>query len=934
MKKIFLLTILIFALGKAQIERNFGDTPEPMPSVSSFSSYVNTPISLSTGIPNISIPLFSLSTGNQNLALPVVLSYHPYNAIGSKADSEVGLGWSLLKGGVISRGINNTVDEALSDPSKSDYKKNVFDDIYYYDIPGNSGKFKFVRDTINNTFSLNNISGNNIKIEYTRDPNNATLILNSFKITDDKGFKYIFDDYSISRYDIGYKGFNYKSAFFLTKIIDENDIVVANFGYQKNSKYKGDSTVLLYQNCKLENISTQYGKIAFEYTYSNFSETTGKGDPYQLNAVSLSDAASHLIAKYKLVYSSFHSYALTKNNNEDKRILTDVKKLDKNGQVIETRTFEYDQYGSETNYSPSGNPSEYGNFLCPSGNHKNPGSFTLGLLKKMILPEGGYVIYNFEAGEIYYDNSYLQLNNNEITDPRIQFLNLANTTNFDTNVTRDYTFQVTGTKRFFMAQLTENVYIISNPHGDIIIPPTYKLLNSSGAEINAYTNNCTDVKYYNLTPGTYTLKISGNGDGSIKAYSIATLSPPYKNSFQNEVPRIANIKYYSSSNSLKKSVSYSYDSFTNPNDSSGQEFTNEVCNFDDYVSSFILYTNVKETYGGESENIGYSKYYFKTPNDYSVSGDFFYKPYYNIVTSGVLTKKETFNQQNQLISDDNMEYVLEEINNVPEYLICGSYKSKTSWMKSSKTISKTYYDNGSSLQNTTETSFNADNFQPSLIKETTSEGKVTEKKMYYASDLDNIRLTNANMIAIPLRTEVKVNGALVSKAETKYDDASNLYPSSVVSYDMQNQNQVTAITLDKYDEKGNLVQVSDKSNVPVTTIWGYNKTQPIAKIEGLAYQQVISLQTVIAAINASNADADNPAGESSLLQALENLRKDAVLKNYSVTTYTYDPLVGMTNSISPNGVKTTYLYDNANRLVKITDANGKTLKEYQYNYKH
>ncbi|WP_294302300.1 hypothetical protein [uncultured Chryseobacterium sp.] len=89
-----------------------------------FSSYVNTPISLSTGIPNISIPLFTLPTGSANVDISTGLSYHPYNAIGNKPGSEVGLGWSLLKGGVISRIISGMVDEELSDPNKANYKKN------------------------------------------------------------------------------------------------------------------------------------------------------------------------------------------------------------------------------------------------------------------------------------------------------------------------------------------------------------------------------------------------------------------------------------------------------------------------------------------------------------------------------------------------------------------------------------------------------------------------------------------------------------------------------------------------------------------------------------------------------------------------------------------------------------------------------------------
>jgi YD repeat-containing protein len=931
MKKTFLLFIMIFNLGFSQ--RNFGDTSEPLPSVSSFSSYVNTPVSLSTGVPNISLPLFTLSTGSSNVTIATVLSYHPYNAIGNKPGSEVGLGWSLSKGGVISRVVNGDVDEKFSNPAKSDYKKNVFDDVYYYDIPGESGKFRLMRDTLNNTFSLNNISGNNVKIEYTRESNNATLILNSFTITDDTGVKYIFEDYAVARNDIGAAALIYKSAFFLTRIVDKNNLVAASFNYRKDTKYSGN--IIMYQTCKLQSISTQYGKIALGYLYEEYRETAGKDDPYQLETVSLSDASSRLLSTYRLKYSSFstNNPIQVQSSNKDKRILTDLVKLDKNGQLIETRQFEYDQLGSETNYSPSGNPDEYGNFLCPDINQKNPRMFTLGLLKKMTLPEGGYVIYNFEAGETYLDSSVLQFNNDKITHPDIQFLSLAKTVDFDTHISRDYTFQVTQAKKFFVTQLTEDVYTIPDIHGDIVVSPTHKLLNALATEMQGFSD-CEGTKYYNLVPGTYTFKIAGNGNGSIKAYSIANIAPPYKNRELSEIPRIAGISYYVPHGILKKSVTYQYDSFDQPNNSSGQMFSNEVCSDEDYIGGSILYQNVKEIYKGEAGTMGYTKYYFKIPDEYQVNANILYKPYYNMVSSGVLKKKEVFNPQHQILSDENTEYIFEEVPGTPEYTLCGGYRSKTAWMKSSVIVSKTFFDNGSSLQSSTETYCSAVNFQPVLVRETAPDGKITEKKISYATDLGNTRLTGARMISVPLRTEVTVNGLPVSKVETRYDSPANLYPSSVIGYNMQNQVQLTAATFDIYDNQGNPVQVMDKTGVPVVTLWGYHQTQAIAKITGLPYSQIKDLQTVTAAIAASDADADDPAQEASLLQALENLRRDPVLRNNSVMTSTYDPLIGITNSVTANGIRTIYQYDSAGRLIKVADGNGKTLKEYQYNYKH
>ncbi|MFH6986042.1 hypothetical protein [Marinoscillum luteum] len=68
------------------------------------------PIRRETGVPNISIPIFTAKSGE--LSLPISLSYH---AGGNKVDdiaSWVGLGWNLNAGGMISRTIRGTLDES------------------------------------------------------------------------------------------------------------------------------------------------------------------------------------------------------------------------------------------------------------------------------------------------------------------------------------------------------------------------------------------------------------------------------------------------------------------------------------------------------------------------------------------------------------------------------------------------------------------------------------------------------------------------------------------------------------------------------------------------------------------------------------------------------------------------------------------------------
>ena len=51
-----------------------------------------------------------------------------------------------------------------------------------------------------------------------------------------------------------------------------------------------------------------------------------------------------------------------------------------------------------------------------------------------------------------------------------------------------------------------------------------------------------------------------------------------------------------------------------------------------------------------------------------------------------------------------------------------------------------------------------------------------------------------------------------------------------------------------------------------------------------------------------------------------------------MTTYTYDPLVGMTSQCDANNKITYYEYDSFNRLKTIRDQDGKVIKTIDYQY--
>jgi hypothetical protein len=154
-------------------------------------------------------------------------------------------------------------------------------------------------------------------------------------------------------------------------------------------------------------------------------------------------------------------------------------------------------------------------------------------------------------------------------------------------------------------------------------------------------------------------------------------------------------------------------------------------------------------------------------------------------------------------------------------------------------------------------------------------------------------------------------------------------------------------TFDLYDDKGNILQYTPKDGIPVTTIWGYNQTRPIAKIEGITYAQLASIFSfpntnvgykILQIVTNSDLDTNDTYENQTFIPSLNTFRQSiqGQGQGYKITTYAYDPLVGVKTIVPPSGIKQYYIYDTAGRLkeVRENDINGNILKEYNYNYKH
>ncbi len=226
----------------------------------------------------------------------------------------------------------------------------------------------------------------------------------------------------------------------------------------------------------------------------------------------------------------------------------------------------------------------------------------------------------------------------------------------------------------------------------------------------------------------------------------------------------------------------------------------------------------------------------------------------------------------------------------------------------------------------------------------------------FVQDLVNINKINTPVISKNYKGELdlinhdQTQTYLINSTKVSFKkDASsnNFIMPKTVQTSIGNNPYIDGTTNDLFDDKGNLLQYTPKDGVPVTIIWGYNQTKPIAKIEGINYEQLASIfgfpntnigyKTLQIVMN-SDLDINDTYENQTFIPSLNSFKQTVQSQgiDYKVTAYAYDPLVGVKTIIPPSGVKQYYVYDSSGRLKEIreNDINGNILKEYNYNYKH
>ena len=902
------------------------------PSAASVGSFIDAPVALSTGIADISVPFFSLSSKNPEISLNIGISYHPNNSGKQQRASDVGAGWSLFGSTCL---IYRDVNPGSGQPSEA----------YYYNFLGKNGKFLLKTDDVGQKYIVP-LGQTKLRISYNQSNN-------SFQIIDELGNIFFFDVK-----DKAYYGHNnpteYTSSYYLSKVKDvlQNDLLLFTY---REERYTIPQSFKRVNSFKLTKVaSPDIGSLDFGYNFDTalFNKIS---DPFQLQSVELKNIAGKTIQKYTLqsdtggyIYHDLNISSCGPDSSDsgiyDKRVLRSVRKYGSATEYEQT-SFEYKATPFDENYWT------YLKCQCFYSEPENPKYWGIGLLSTIQYPTGGKTRYEFEPNTYFVkktnvydpfgdDFSTSYINSSFLDDRDAQILEDVGTFSFDSHNGNTGTFQLstnpddTQGNSYLMYCVNVDVLYTDGPIWEPGIP--------TNADVKITPGGYDNAGHEFFMPGSNSYQILGTGGaGTVNVKRIRYKSLPLPNYTTGKGVRIKKIEFLANGAVVDSETRhYSYQKFNDNTLTSGIYHR-----MDD--NGPVVYRNVKETVG---QNKGSVKYYFKTledsPDNLDADGNFTSTNllHYNILRNGLLDKKEVLDAANSLVAkeENTFEFTptggffkLDEFSN--GHLIQNSVITK-------QTNISTSFVGSDAISATTESVRRPLDLNITSKKNITAEGDVIEESYSYPRDA-SIRLWAAGIKDRLIGSETKKNGVIVSKAQTLYDNTAHYYPTSQLGYLPDDLSQsVKNVIYDIYDEKGNIVQyrtfpdAADAAGFPVTMIWGYHKTMPIAKIEGAKLSD-IPAYLIDAIVNASNADADalpatEAAKENDLIIALNTFRNDPVLKSFIITAYTHDPLVGTTTMISPGGMTEKYKYDSFNRLAKVIDTNGVTVKEYKYNYKN
>ncbi len=933
---------------------------QPAPETAALFRYQEYPVDYSTGLPQISIPLYEVKNGD--LSIPISISYHASGCRVSDQDGPIAVGWSLNAGGMISRTVKGSPDFGggatrnypFPDPFITNginpngnlddlaYVERIthFDknpdlvtqvdwldgeyDIFSYSFGGNSGKFIFKDEGGIKTPILLPYKPFNIT------PNIGYHSLGSIDVLDDKGVLYSFEGTeSYSTPEIG----TARTAYTIKEILSANKTDTITFGYQtfNQKRLSIDQNIVLEDsfanfpndaNYQINHTLNQSNNLQ-QYNISRLTEIDfGLGKVWihlvdeddLIEYIEITDNHGNTIRTIEFFRSLLHSLSEVAYTTHS---LDRIVIKDKTGNAIEEYSFEYypTSYVGGSNqinvrhkdwwgyYNASGehemvprhenlqvqNPTyvsnEYGLGNVNADREPDLDALKSGVLKQIIYPTGGTTEF------VYEHNKYQSLFTGEIKDgPGLRIAQII--TNDQNGTTHTKTFKY---------GIEESGY--------------------SFIDMEPYLGYMKDVYRYDFFFGNQYYRHRIFYSGFIPQLQEIAQRPI----IYTEVAVYNGTPY----DNIGKTI-YNYDRI--PWAPSGLGGTQKL-----HIYDYNYWNNASLQKKTDFVNLDESNYQKRkeTINSYVVNtSEYIYGLH--------IQRNHIFPETDRVFpGGPYAESYAVDVVGLPVYQY-GEYRIPVGIKNLTSTTEIEYHENGSEISKVTNYTYN-DHQLISQTSHSTSDGETLDRQIKYPFDdvsgdpvLNQMTAADINMLNYPIeQTEVR-NDLHTKSTQTLYDiweNPNSLIVPHIVGTKKGEDAYEPRLQFHEYNSKGRLLEASKENGTHISYIWGYQDQYPIAKIENANYAEVEpyvdNLKTK------SNNDDDRTIGytgnEGALRQDLDALRQ--ALQEALITTYTYDPLIGITSITDPRGYTIYYHYDDFNRLEFVKDAEGNLVSENKYHYK-
>jgi YD repeat-containing protein len=981
----FLLLISLRGSGQGSGNAKLSFVPPASPEAATLGKFINYPVSYNAGLPDISVPLYEIKAGD--ITIPITLSYH---ASGNKVNDKgswVGLGWSLQINPIITRKLNGFNDEGgylantllgTGQTGNQFYKERIMNgdgltdedpDDFYYSLLGKSGRFNYRKDCL--SCSTHGIS----TFPYTQDKI-ADLGNMIFDVTDENGIYYRFGQSlsGASTVEHDLNGVNINSK--VTEIISSTSKDTVYFKYENHPTYirtggtndyfsielPENKTIFYMENLcdgrptyksliseaingtlrrkyisvwdqqqyEFENCPTYISlpgagngindpkMLKYIYFPGGYLEITGT--PTRLERIRIHDGNGGVAIKE-------FKFNLSNNSASNGRnLLNSVEIMDGNGSPVQKYQFSYsggfavpdtdphtDHWGY---YNGSVNPISMGMNSTPSVNvtAAQYDGFNLSYL-------------DFVAGSAIKDANLLDTQNGVLTS--ITFPTGGKTEfTYELNRYIDMQDQISDAGGLRIAGITEY-----DEQNHIALKRLFKYgINENGA---GYIKDIPDIEdYLKETYKTYFPNHTGNMSLNTTRQVKTWYSQPVVDLFHAQgapvlYPEVAEYIYttdpitYEPVFEVGKTV-YKYN--VEPMRERGQNY-DRLLNLE-YKNDSWQYGELLEKTQFKSTSSG-----FQEVEKTEFTFNFRFYP-----SLGVYVGK---NAPKSLIDGDPSLYPSDYRNYI--YVANLAYTDIPGF-RYLQTEKKTVFD-GAVASVVTDRKYFYDNASytwPTSIMDVCSNKDTLVTFNQYPQDIGPSSLISKNMLSTLIFNWTQINKPNGSKFVTDGSKRDYRYEGGIVLLDKIHQLEIkeplslssfnfsgdshlkerTAFL--KYSDKGRLKEFRENEGIINSIFWGYKNTRPVAQVVNASYDAA-KLYVDEAYLNRYDLSTSQIDSET------QKLRTN--LPNSFVTTFSYNPLIGITSQTDAKGMTTYYEYDNFRRLKHIKDQNGNIVKSYDYHYK-